>query len=266
MANRLDGYKQVVEEVPHVAGHSKWHNIKFRKERQDAQRGREFSKISREISVAARHGGGDPAANSRLALAIERAKSINMPNDTIERAIKRGTGELEGVEYDEVLYEGYGPGGIAMIIHVVTDNRNRTVAEIRNILSKHGGRLGEEGCVAWMFDRRGLITVPKDGVDEDVLLLEALEGGAEDVRDEGDIFQVICEPETHQAVQTRLQQADIPIESAELTMLPKNITPTAGDDARRLLNLLENLEEHDDVQQVYANFDIADELLEEIAA
>jgi YebC/PmpR family DNA-binding regulatory protein len=252
--------------VAHVAGHSKWHNIKIRKSRQDAMRGREFSKISRELSVAARQGGGDPATNGRLALAVARAKAVNMPNDTIERAIKRGTGELEGTQYDEVLYEGYGPGGVAMIIHALTDNRNRTVAEIRNIMAKRGGNLGEEGCVAWMFDRRGVITVAKDATDEETLLLEALEGGAEDVRDEGDIFQVVCEPDTYEAVRKRLEQAGIAIESAELTMVPKSTVPAEGEVARKLLRLLESLEENDDVQQVYANFDISDEIIEEIAA
>jgi len=249
-----------------VSGHSKWHNIKIRKGRQDAVRGREFSKISRELSVAARQGGGDPSGNSRRELAIERAKGVNMPNDTIERAIKRGTGELEGTQYDEILYEGYGPGGVAMIIHALTDNRNRTVAEVRNIMSKRGGNLGEEGSVAWMFERRGIITVSKDATDEETLLMEALEGGAEDVRDEGDVFQVLTEPEAYESVRKRLEAAGIEMESAELTMVPKSTVPAEGEIARRLLRLLEDLEDNDDVQQVYANFDISDEIMEEIAA
>lgn len=250
----------------HMSGHSKWHNIRLRKGRQDAERGKLFTKVAREIIVAAREGGGSPEANTRLRLAIQKARDVSMPADSIKRAIQRGTGEVEGAHYEEVSYEGYGPGGVAVMVSCLTDNRNRTVADLRNVFSKNGGNLGESGCVAWMFDAKGIITLQTAGVDEDTLVLAALEAGAEDIRIEGDTYEIVSQPDTVQNVRQALTDAGIEITSAEATKLPKSTIKLEGKEATQVLRLIDQLEEHDDVQQVYANFDIADEVLEAAAA
>ena len=244
-----------------MAGHSKWANIQYRKGRQDAQRGKQYAKLSREIIVSAREGGGDPEMNARLRNAVQAARDANMPNDTIEKAIKRGTGELEGVQYEEAMYEGYGPCGVALYIHVLTDNTNRTVAEVRNILNKRGGSLGEAGCVAWMFAKKGLILVDKQGVDEDTLLEAALEAGAEDMREEEGIYEVTTAPEDLQAVREAVQQLGIEPSQATIAMIPQSTVPVPDEEAGKVLALLEALQEHDDVRQVYANFDISADVL-----
>lgn len=249
-----------------MAGHSKWDNIKHKKAKEDARRGKIFTKMIRLITVAAREGGPDPASNFRLRDAIEKAKSVNVPSDTIERAIKRAAGGLEAESYEELVYEGYGPGGVAVMLQIMTDNRNRTASEIRHIFSRHGGSLGESGCVAWMFERKGIIRVPADGVAEDDVMLAAAEAGAEDVVLDDGYFVVTAEPGQYEAVRRALSDAGLPIESAELIMAPTNTVEVAGDDAKRLLKMLDALEDHDDVQEVYANFDISAEALEAIEA
>jgi YebC/PmpR family DNA-binding regulatory protein len=247
-----------------MAGHSKWAQIKRKKARTDAERGRLFTKLIREITVAARQGGGDEEANPRLRAAIAAAKAANMPAANIEKAIKRGTGELPGVVYEEVTYEGYGPGGVALLIQVVTDNRNRAVAEIRHILSKHNGSLGEQGSVAWIFDRKGVVSVPKDGHSEEELLAVVLDAGVEDIRENEDGFELVSAPEDLEAVKKALEQAGIRYETAEITMYPKSTVRVEGKEAHQVLALLEALEEHDDVQQVYANFDIDESVMQEV--
>ncbi len=246
-----------------MAGHSKWANIKHKKMREDARRGKIFTKVAREIIVAARLGGGDPESNPRLRRAIQKAKAVNMPKENIERAIKRGTGELEGVNYEEVIYEGYGPGGVAILVEAITDNRNRTVSEIRSIFTKNGGNLGEAGCVAWIFEKKGIIVV-KD-VDEDTLMEAALEAGAEDVKEEEGSFQVITSAEELEGVRETLEAKGIKVESSEITYIPQNTVSVDGEKAEKLLKLLNALEGHDDVQNVYANFDMPDEILASIA-
>ncbi len=242
-----------------VAGHSKWANIKHKKMREDAKRGKIFTKVAREIIVATRLGGGDPDSNPRLRRAIQLAKSVNMPKENIERAIKRGLGELPGVAYEEVIYEGYGPGGVAILIEAITDNRNRTVSEIRTIFSKHGGNLGEAGCVAWMFEKKGIITV--EGVDEDTLMEVAIEAGAEDVKEEEGQLQVITSPEDLEDVREKIQAKGIKIKEAQLTYIPQSTVRVEGEKAEKLIKLLDALEKHDDVQNVYANFDVPEEVL-----
>src|SRR5690606_13128133 len=250
-----------------MAGHSKWANIKHKKEKEDARRGKLFTKLSRQISVAAREGGPDPAANARLRLAIEKARAVNMPMENIERAIKRGTGELEGANYEELIYEGYGPGGVAIMLEIMTDNRNRTASEVRHLFSRYGGNLGETGCVAWMFERRGLITIDRRSVqDEDALLLAAAEAGADDVKSHDDQFEVYTDPDVLEQAKEYLAQAGYTIASAGLTMIPKTSVQVVGEDAARLMKLLDALEEHDDVQEVYANFDVPDEVLQALEA
>jgi len=246
-----------------MSGHSKWHNIKIRKAKVDAEKGKTFAKLAREIIVAAREGGGDVAANSRLRLAIARAKDAGMPNDNIDRAVKRGTGDVTGERVEEAIYEGYGPNGVALLIQVMTDNRNRTAPEVRKILSKNGGSLGEAGCVRWLFQRKGLIVVPTAGVSEEDLLLAALDAGAEDVRSEGDTFEVYCEPEAVEKVRRAVEEAGFQCSSAEVTHLPSTTVSVDGADARRLLNLMEQLEDHADVQEVFANFDIPEQVMAE---
>ena len=246
-----------------MAGHSKWANIKHKKAREDAKRGKIFTKIAREIIVAARLGGGDPDHNPRLRRAIQKAKSYNMPKENIERAIKRGTGELEGTSFEEVIYEGYGPGGVAILIEAITDNRNRTVSEIRTIFTKHGGSLGEAGCVAWMFDKKGMITV--EGVDEDRLMEIAIEAGAEDVREEEGVFQVITAPDELEDVREQLEQKGVTVKEATLTYIPQSTVRVEGEKAEKLIKLLDALENHDDVQNVYANFDVPEEVLSSIS-
>jgi len=252
--------------APRMSGHSKWSSIKHKKAQKDARRGKLFTKLIKEITVAARLGGRDLNANPRLRTAVTTARQNSMPADNIERAIKKGTGELEGVTYDEVAYEGYGPGGVAVLAQALTDNRNRTVAELRSIFQKHGGNLGESGCVAWMFQKRGLLTVERAGVDEDRVMEVALEGGAEDVRESGDLLEVITAPEHFEAVKAALEKAGVPFASAEVTMLPQSTVPISGKPAEQMVRLLEVLEDHDDVQTVSSNMDIAAEELERLSA
>ncbi|MCD6079931.1 MAG: YebC/PmpR family DNA-binding transcriptional regulator [Candidatus Omnitrophica bacterium] len=248
-----------------MAGHSKWANIKYRKEAADAKKGKLFSKLAKEITVAAREGGGDPEVNPRLRQAIEKAREANMPMDNVERAIKRGTGELPGVNYEHVVYEGYGPGGVAVLIEALTDNRNRTTSEIRNIFTKKGGNMAGAGSVSWIFHRKGLITVEKSACDEDTLLSIAIEAGADDMKVEGDRFEITTSPENFEQVREALKEKDIPIQNAEITMLPSNYIKLEGQVAKQILSLMDTLQSHDDVQQVYANFDIPDEIIEEMA-
>lgn len=249
-----------------MSGHSKWHNIRLRKGKQDAERGKTFTKLAREIIVAAKAGGGNADSNLRLKLAIQKARENSMPADNIKRAIQRGTGELEGVNYEEVTYEGYGPGGVAVMIECLTDNRNRTVAELRNALGKCGGTLGESGCVAWMFDPKGIVTIPAESADEDSVMMATLDAGAEDIRKEEDTIEVYSRPEDLQVVREALTAASIPFTSAEVTMLPKSTVRLEGKEASQVLRLMDMLEDLDDVQNVYANFDIPDEVMQEVAA
>jgi YebC/PmpR family DNA-binding regulatory protein len=249
-----------------MAGHSHWANIAAKKGAVDKKRGKLFGKLARYIIVAARRGGGDPAANLALRYAIDRAKKASMPNDTIERAIKRGTGELEAENYDEVLYEGYGPGGVAILCEILTENRNRTAGEIRKIFEVHGGNLGASGCVAWMFERKGVFQIPAKHVAEDQLMEVALDAGAEDVRQVGETFEVICPPESFQQMTDALEAAKIPVDSAELTRLAANTVDLDGEQAKAVLKLIEALEDNDDVQNVMANFNIPNELMAEMSA
>ncbi len=248
-----------------MAGHSKWANIKHRKGAVDAKRSKTFFKLIKEITVAARIGGGDPGANPRLRSAITSAKSMNLPKDNMERAIKKGTGELEGAVYEEITYEGYGPGGVAILVDCMTDNKNRIVAEIRHSLSKSGGNLGESGCVAWMFDKKGSMMVDKATVNEEKLMDIALEAGADDVVEEGNEFQVLTDPDAFLNVKEAIEEAGITCVAAEVTMIPQNVVEvTEEKTAEQILRLLENLEDNDDVQNVYANFDIPDEIFEKL--
>ncbi len=241
-----------------MSGHSKWHTIKHKKGALDAKRGKLFTKLIKEITVAARTGGGDADANARLRKAVLDAKAGNMPNDTIERAIKRGTGELEGVNYEEITYEGYGPGGVALIIESMTDNRNRTVAEIRHMFSKNGGNLGESGSVGWIFDKKGYIVVSKDAKPEDELFEIVTEAGAEDLRDDVDNFEIITAPDNFDVVLAAVKEAGVEPEVAEVELVPQNYIKLEGAEAKQMLKLMESLEDHDDVQKVSANFDISE--------
>lgn len=246
-----------------MSGHSKWANIKFRKERQDAKKGKIFTKLIREITIAARIGGGDPDANNRLRGAIQEAKAANMPMKNVENAIKKGTGELPGMVYEEVAYEGYGPGGVAMYILCTTDNKNRTVSEVRHLLSKHGGNLGESGCVSWMFDRKGLIRVSDENHSEEDLLLLAIDAGADDLQHEEPFFEIYTSFEDLYAVSRKLEEKGIEIESAEPTYIPQTSVPLTGQQAEQMLKLMDALEDNDDVQDIYANFDIDEKVMEE---
>lgn len=245
-----------------MSGHSKWHQIRHKKAATDAKKGKLFTKLIKEITVAAKQGGGNPDTNPRLRLAIQNAKAANMPWENIERAIKRGTGELPGVAYEEVVYEGYGPGGVALYIESTTDNKNRTVAEIRNILSRHNGSLGESGSVAWIFERKGVIQIPKE-YDEDTVLSLVLDAGADDLKSYDTFFEVITAPENLEKVRETLEKNNIRIDDAKVRMLPKTTVKVEGKDAQTLLKLLEALEDHDDVQNVYSNFEIDDSVLAE---
>lgn len=246
-----------------MSGHSKWHTIKHKKGALDAKRGKIFTKLIKEITVAARTGGsGDVDANARLRKAVNDAKGLNMPNDTIDRAIKRGTGQLEGVSYDEITYEGYGIGGVAVLVETMTDNRNRTVAELRHIFSKNGGNLGEAGSVAWMFDKKGYVVVDKAAKSEDELFEIAIEAGADDMQDEGDVFEIYTSPETFEAVTDALKAAGIEPQAAEISMIPQNYIKLEGGDAQSMLKLYEAIDDNDDVQKVYANFDIDESEME----
>jgi len=246
-----------------MSGHNKWSSIKHKKGAADARRGKIFSKLIKEITVSARMGGGDPNANPRLRAAITTAKTENMPKDNIERAIKKGTGELEGVNYEEIVYEGYAPGGAAVLVECLTDNKNRAVAEVRHLFSKSGGNLGENGCVAWMFDKKGLIVVNKEKADEDQLMEIAIDAGAEDVNDEGDSFEVITEVGDFESVKEAIEKASIETEMAEVSMVPQNMLALQGKEAEQTIRLMDALEDCDDVQKVYTNADIPDELLNE---
>jgi len=249
-----------------MSGHSKWSTIKRKKGAADAKRGKAFTKIIKEIMVAARMGGGDMNSNPRLRSAVLAAKAENMPKDNIDRAIKKGTGELEGVTYEEITYEGYGPGGVAMLVQVLTDNKNRTVADVRHIFSKHNGNLGETGCVSWMFENKGLILVDKAGVEEDKLLEVALDAGALDVKDNGKEFEVTVSPAEFEEVKKKIEETGFKPNYAEVTMVPQSTNKLAGKEAEQMLKLMEGLEDSDDVQKVYANFDIADEEMERLSA
>ena len=249
-----------------MSGHSRWSQIKRKKAKTDVQRGKLFSKILREITVAARHGGGDPKANMRLKAAIEAAKDANMPQDNIRRAIQKGTGELPGEAYEEVTYEGYAPGGVAVMVRVLTDNRNRTAPEIRHVFEKHGGNMGSAGSVAWMFERKGLIQVDADRISEDDLLALALDAGATDMRRVEKVFEVTTAPGEMDAVRAALERRGVPVLSAEVTFVPQSTVRVEGKDAPQVLRLIEALEELDDVLAVYANYDIPDEIIEAVSA
>ncbi len=250
-----------------MSGHSKWSQIKHKKAHTDAKRGKVFTKIVKEISIAARIGGGDPDGNPRLRAVIEKAKEVNMPHDNVKKAIMKGTGELPGVNYEEFVYEGYGPAGVAIMIEVLTDNKNRTLPEIRHILAKQGGSLGETGCVSWMFDKRGYILVAKSAASEDALMSVALDAGAEDMKNDPaeENYEIITAPEDVSRVKEAVEKAKIPVESAEVTMLPKSYVVLDEKAADQTIRLMDALEENEDVQNVYSNFDIPDEVAEKAA-
>ncbi len=244
-----------------MSGHSKWSTIKHKKGAADAKRGKIFTKLIKEITVAARSGGGDPSSNPRLRTAILDAKSENMPKDNIERAIKKGTGALEGVNYEESIYEGYGPGGAAVIVESLTDNKNRAVAEIRHVFAKSGGNLGENGCVAWMFSKKGYMSVTKEAVEEERLMEVALEAGAEDIREDEEGFEIITDPSDFDQVRQALEKEGISFGNAEVTLLPQSTINLEGKEAEQMIKLMENLDDCDDVQKVYTNADISDDVM-----
>jgi len=248
-----------------MSGHSKWHTIKHKKGAADAKRGRVFTRIIKELTVAARAGGGDPDMNPRLRTIVAEAKQANMPAENIKRAIRRGTGEEPGVQYEEITYEGYGPGGVALIIEAMTDNKNRTVGEIRHMLTKYGGDLGQSNSVAWMFEKKGYIVIEKARATEDTLLSAALDAGADDLRDDGDNWEVVSAPETFPAVKEAVEKLGIQAESAQVAMLPKNYVSLEGRAAQSMLKLLDLLEDHDDVQHVWSNMDVDEKELEAFA-
>lgn len=252
-----------------MSGHSKWANIKHKKAKSDEKRGKEFTKVAKEITIAVRTGGGgDPDANSKLKLAIQKAKAINMPNDNITRAIKKGTGELDSDMLEEIFYEGYAPGGVAVMLDIATDNRNRTASEIRHYFSKNNGNLGESGCVAWMFKRAGLISIERENLsmDDEEFMLVALDAGAEDVRDEGEQIEVVTSPDLFMEVKESLEKQGVKIEEADIVMLPENtVEVNDADVAARIIKLIDLLEDHDDVQNVYTNMSIPDEILDKLS-
>ena len=245
-----------------MSGHSKWASIKHKKGAADAKRGKVFTKLIREITVAAKIGGGDPTGNARLRAAIQAAKAENMPKDNMERAIKKGTGELEGTSYEEVNYEAYGPGGVAVLIDCLTDNKNRTVADLKHAFDRHGGSLGSPGCVSWIFVKKGLMVFDKSAAEEEKILEIALDGGAEDVRQSGSQFEVVMEPSDFEKVKKAFDGAGLPYSLAEITMIPQNTVRLEGKKAEQMLNLMEALDDIDDISHVYANFDIPDEYIE----
>ncbi|MBN1460914.1 MAG: YebC/PmpR family DNA-binding transcriptional regulator [Armatimonadetes bacterium] len=249
-----------------MAGHSKWHNIKIRKQAQDKQKSKIFGKLSREIITAAREGGGDADANARLRAVLDKARQAGMPQDNIKRAIQRGTGEVEGVTYESATYEGYGPGGVAILVEVLTDNRNRVVGELRRIFGRNGGNLAESNAVAWLFDRKGVVLVPTEAATEDAVIETALEGGAEDVQTDESCYEIRTEPGDLEDVKQALDKAEIAYDNAEITMLPQTRVTLGEKEAQQVLRLMDALEELDDVQQVHANFDIPDEIMEAVAA
>jgi len=245
-----------------MSGHSHWSGIKHKKANNDAKRGKVWSKLARLIIVAAKAGGGDPSANLHLRYAIDKAKAANMPKDTIEKAIKKGTGELGGQNFEEVLYEGYGPGGVAVMIEALTDNRNRTAPEIKKIFEKRSGSLGTSGCVNWMFKKKGLISINQGDVNEDELMELALSAGAEDMQSDAEIFEITCEPAAYEGLKNALDGKEIALQMAEISMVPENdVTVGDADTAKKIIRLMEDLEDHDDVQNVYSNFDIPDEIM-----
>ncbi len=249
-----------------MSGHSKWHSIKHKKAREDAKRGKVFTKLIRELTISARLGGGDPSMNPRLRTGIDRAKAENMPADNIDRAIKKGTGELEGVRYEEYTYEGYGPAGIAILVEVLSDNKNRCTAEIRHIFSKQNGNLGENGCVSYLFEKKGYITIAGDAIDEEALMDIALEAGADDIVEdkEEQVFEIYTLPEDLFNVKEALEAKELTCQTAELTMIPKNTIKLERKEAEQALRLMDAMEDNDDVQQVYSNFDISKEVMEEL--
>ena len=248
-----------------MSGHSKWANIKHKKGAEDAKRGKVFTKVVKEIIVAARFGGGDPGTNPRLRTVLLKAKACNLPKDNIDRAIKKGIGDLDDVNYEENSYEGYGPGGVAVLVESLTDNKNRTVADVRHIFSKYNGNLGENGCVGWMFDKKGWFSVAKSDADEEELMMTALDAGAEDVKDDDDDnFEIITAPEDFEAVKTALELASVSIVDSEVTMLPQNYVSLTGKDAETMMKLMEALDDNDDVQKVYTNADIPDEVMDSL--
>ena len=239
-----------------MSGHSKWHSIKHKKAATDAKRGKMFTKLIKEITVAARMGGGDPEANARLRKAISDAKAMNMPQDNIKRAVMKGTGELAGVAIEEIVYEGYGPSGVAVMVEVLSDNRNRTVGELRHVFDKYGGNLGENGCVAWMFTKRGYILIPTQGLDEEDAMNVAIEAGADDFSTQGDKYEIMTAPESFDGVLAELKEKGVEPTTAEVSMVPQNYVKLEGKPARQMVKLMDALEDHDDVQNVHANFDI----------
>jgi YebC/PmpR family DNA-binding regulatory protein len=247
-----------------MAGHSKWANIKRRKGAQDAARGKVFTKLNKEIMVAAKIGGGDPDANSRLRVAITKARSANMPMQNIDRAIKKGTGDLEGVNYEEITYEGYGPAGVAVLIETLTDNRKRTVSDVRHLLAKHNGNLGETGCVSWIFQMRSYFVFSKEDTSSDDLVEIALEAGAEDITEDGPDYEVYGPPESFDALRSAFDEAGMKYQAGEVTMIPQNTINLDDKQAEQTLKLVEALEDNDDVQRVYANFDISDDIMEKM--
>jgi YebC/PmpR family DNA-binding regulatory protein len=248
-----------------MSGHSHWAGIKHKKAANDAKRGRIWSKIARVIILAAKAGGGDPGQNLTLRYAIDKAKAANMPKDTIEKAIKKGTGDLGDIEYVDVLYEGYAPGGVAIMVEGITDNRNRTAPEIKKIFEKRGGSMGASGCVSYMFKKKGIIIVKADAADEETLMEIALTAGADDFENIGEVYEITCEPESYDDLKAALEENEIPLVSAELSRIPDSTIPVAdADTARKLLNLMEDFEDHDDVQEVFGNFDIPDDILSQI--
>jgi YebC/PmpR family DNA-binding regulatory protein len=249
-----------------MSGHSHWAGIKHKKAAIDAKRGKIWSKVARMIIVAAKSGGGDPSANLTLRYAIDKAKAVNMPKDTIEKAIKKGTGELEGINFEAVLYEGYGPGGVAIMVDALTDNRNRTAPEIRRIFEKHGSSLGTAGCVNWMFSKKGLITVSNDKADEAQLLEIALSAGADDMQNTGGVFEITCDPEAYEELKKVLTEKEIPMEVAEISMVPQSMVPVSDSHtARKIISLMEALEDNEDVQNTFSNFDIPEDIMAEIS-
>ncbi len=245
-----------------MSGHSKWHTIKHKKGAADAKRGKVFTRLIKELTVAARNGGGDPDMNPRLRTVIAEAKQHNMPADNIKRAIRRGTGEEEGLSYDEVMYEGYGPGGVAILVDTLTDNKNRTVGEIRHTFGKYGGNLGEANSVAWMFEKKGLIVVSKDKAEEDALMAAALDAGADDMKDDGSAWEIVSTPEVHAAVVEAVKKLGITPDASEVAMLPQNYIKLEGRQAQQMLKLMEALEEHDDTRNVWSNVDIEEQEIE----
>jgi len=249
-----------------MSGHSHWAGIKYKKAALDAKRGKAWSKIARMIIVAAKQGGGDPSVNLTLRYAIDKAKAANMPKDTIEKAVKKGTGELEGMSFEEILYEGYGPSGVAIMVEVLTDNRNRTGPEIKRLFEKHGGSLGTSGCVNWMFTKKGLITVNAANADEEQLLEIALNAGADDMQAVGEVFEITCEPGAYEELKKTLQDKEITTEVAEISMVPQSTIDISDEHtAKRIISLMEAFDDHDDVQNAYANFDIPEEIIARIS-